>query len=111
MMNSRVILSLAIIGAAAILPSCASEPQTAKKPVEPASFETPPNWLDRVSQVAYNPSKPEGEPALGDYEDEPSRFYFQGVPLMANEDDQSAEEEPAALPSDIISSRSFAPPG
>jgi hypothetical protein len=113
MMNRQSVLSAAILGIASWMGACTSESQTAPK-AQPASFDTPPTWLDRVSRVAYNPSRPEGAPALGDYENEPARFFFQGVPLMANEDDQNGEEEgPAApsLPGDINSSQSFSPPG
>src|SRR5437763_1674739 len=51
MMNKRSILTIAILGVAAFLGACANESQTAQK-ADPASFETPPNWLDRVSRVA-----------------------------------------------------------
>jgi hypothetical protein len=112
MMTKRSSLSYGALALATVLGACATNPQTASKP-QPTSFDTPPAWLDRVSQVSYNPSKPEGPPALGDYENEPSRFYFQGVPLMASEDDQSYEDaaEAPSLPGDILSSRSFSGPG
>ena len=113
MLNGRSILSFAILGVSAVLAACESTPQNAAK-AQPASFETPPTWLDRVSRVAYNPPKPDGAPVLGDYENEPARFYFQGVPLMANEDDQGGEEEGEAapsLPGDILRSQSFSAPG
>jgi hypothetical protein len=109
MLNRHSLFSVAIIGVAGLLAACNSEQSPAKK-VDPTSFATPPVWVDRVSQVAYNPSIPDGTPALGNYENEPARFYFPGVPLMPNEDEQAAQE-PAALPSDIISSRSFSGPG
>ena len=108
MTTKRSILTIAFLGIATALGACESSPKVA---TSPASFETPANWLDRVSVVAWMPKPAESSPVLGDYENEPTRFFFQGVPLSSRDDDDSGAAEEGGLPEGIISTQSFAGPG
>jgi hypothetical protein len=100
--------AVAVVGVASVLGACGT---TQKAEVTPASFNTPPVWLDRVELVSWMPKAPEGEPVLADYENEPSRFFFRGVPLAPSDMEEDVAVEDGGLPEGINSSQNFSGPG
>ena len=78
------------------------------------NFDTPPAWLDRVEIVAYTPQA-HGAGPLGDYENEPSRFFFRPRPITDDEESYGEEamedDGGGGLPEGINFSQSFSPPG
>src|SRR4051794_29184875 len=94
-MTKRILSSVALAAFAAALAACASTSQQTAQP--PAKFDTPPNWLDRVSVVAYMPYVDYDTPRpLGDYENEDAtRWMFRGHPLHPSDEDQTYEALPA----------------